>query len=333
MAQELASLAIKLSANMTSFENDLGRASRLAKKKSASMKKDLQVAMTAITAASLAAGGALGTLVKMTANTADSIQKMSNRLGVSTEFLSQYRHVAELSGTSMEKVGDGIRKMSKSINDGNNGLSTAVRAFDSLGISIEDLNKLSPEQQFELIADKISKVESQSVKAGAAMDIFGRSGSELLTVLNLGSEGIAQMRKEADDFGLTISQNAADSAATFNDELTRLSSQFKGMAEEIGRDLIPQFTDLITEFRKSDFVKNFAENVKEVIKTVGSLADEVAFLVKSLAGLFILRKVSSIFGGLLATIGLSTGAFNAGSRSIAGYTLQLSLMQIGRAHV
>ncbi|MCW8960206.1 MAG: phage tail tape measure protein, partial [Ignavibacteriaceae bacterium] len=252
MAQTLADIAIKLSADMVQFENDMGRASRIAKKRSNQMKRDFEVAMKAIAASSIAAGGALAGLVKITANTADNIQKMSQRLGVSTEFLSQYRHVAELSGTSMEKVGDGVRKMSKSINDGNNGLSTAVRAFDSLGISMDTLNSLSPEQQFELIADRISKVESQSVKAGAAMDIFGRSGSELLTVLNAGTDGIAEMRKEADAFGLTISQNAADAAANFNDELTRLQNKVKGMAENLGQSLMPTLTAVIQEMNSTE---------------------------------------------------------------------------------
>jgi len=252
MTQKLASLSIELSANVAKFESDLGRAARMAKKESDKMKRQFQVMAKAVVASSVSAVAGIGAIVKSTANAADNIQKMSNRLGVSTKFLSEYRHVAELSGTSLDKVGEGVRKMSKSINDANNGLSTANRAFESLGISLDELNSLSPEKQFELIADRLSKVESQSVKAGASMDIFGRSGSELLTVINAGADGIKSMRDEAQKFGLTISQDAADAAANFNDELTRLESRMTGLKEQIGQQLMPAVTEIINQFNSGD---------------------------------------------------------------------------------
>lgn len=266
----LRALTIDLKANIANFTADMNKAARVAKRESERIKRQFDVAMKAVTASSIAAGAGLATLVKKTANTADQIQKMSNRLGVSTEFLSQYRHVAELSGTSIDRVGDSIRKMSKSVNDADNGLSTAKRAFDSIGISVDQLKRLSPEQQFELIADRISKVESQSVKAGAAMDIFGRSGSELLTVLNAGSDGIKEMREEADRLGLTISQSAADSAAHFNDELTRLGNKMQGIAESIGVSLIPAVTQIIENFN--------SEEVTQGINKWGTLNDIVVGL-------------------------------------------------------
>ncbi len=239
MAQTLADLAIKLSADMVEFENDMGRAARLAKKRSNQMKRDFSLAMKAITGASIAAGGALVGMVKITANVADNMQKMSQRLGVSTEFLSQMRHATELTDVTMENLSKSVSKMSKSINDAHNGLSTSTRAFEALGITLEQLQGLDTEGQFLLIADRLSKVESQTIKTGAAMDIFGRSGTELLTLFAEGADGIEAMRQEADKFGLTISKDAADASAQFNDQLTRLSNQMQGVAESIGLSATP----------------------------------------------------------------------------------------------
>jgi len=302
MAQSLADIAIKLSADMVDFENDMGRAARLAKKRGNQMKRDLKIAMTAITTASIAAGGAIAGLVKVTANTADAIQKMSDRLAVSTEFLSQYRHVAELSGTSLERVGDGIRKMSKSVNDANNGLSTATRAFESLGISLDTLNSLNPEQQFELIADKISQVESQSVKAGAAMDIFGRAGVDLLTVLNQGSDGIAKMRQEADSFGLTISQNAADAAAAFNDELTRLENRLTGMGQAMALDVIPVLTEMMKQM-----------NSPQISDSVDKISNLNSVLIRMYGGVLLVRDSFKLLG---ESIGQAAGFARLGFKSI-----------------
>ena len=52
-----------------------------------------------------------------------------------------------------------------------------------LGLSMADLRKLSPEDQFTLIADRLSKVENTTRRAALAMEIFGRGGTELLPML------------------------------------------------------------------------------------------------------------------------------------------------------
>lgn len=276
-AQELANIAIKLSADMVDFENDMGRASRLAQKRSGQMRKSFNQAFKAISVAALAAGGALATLVKVSANTADNIQKLSLRLGVSTEFLSEMRHVADLTGVSFDRVDVGIRKMSKSINDAENGLSTSIRAFDSLGISLEELKSLSPEQQFELIADKLSKVETQSEKTGAAMDIFGRAGVDMLTLFEDGAKGIKDMREEANLFGLTISQDAADGAAHFNDEITKLGARAQGFAESLGLSLLPALSEIIAQFN-SDGISNADNDFQGLQTTIGNVYGAVLFL-------------------------------------------------------
>lgn len=252
MAQTLADIAIKLSADMVDFENDMGRASRLAKKRGNQMKRDLTNALKAITAASLAAGGALAGMVKITANVGDQMQKLNQRLGVSTEFLSQMRHAADLTDVSFSGMTNSISKMSKSINDADNGLATAKRGLDSLGISLEHIKTLDTESQFLLIADRLSKVQSQTVKTGAAMDIFGRSGTELLTLFDQGADGIAAMREEAAAFGLTISQDAANASAAFNDELTRMGARFQGMSETIGMAVIPVLTGMLEQINSSE---------------------------------------------------------------------------------
>lgn len=328
MAQTLADIAIKLSADMVEFENDMGRAARIANKQSAKMKRDLKVAMAAIATASIAAGGALAALVKTTANTADAIQKMSQRLGVSTEFLSQMRHTTELTGVSFNTFSTGLQRMTRRLAEAAaTGQGEAVPALKALGVSIESIQGLAPEKQFMILADAMDEVKNQGDKVRIAMKLFDTEGVALVQTMDGGSKAIAAMNKEADAFGLTISQDAANAAAHFNDELTRLQNQFKGMAEDIGRDLMPRITELITEFRNSDFVKNFGENVKGVIKSVAGLTDQIVFLTKAIGGLLIVRKVSSLIQGMIAVAGLSTGAFSLAGKAVAGYTLQLGVMQ------
>lgn len=324
MAQTLADIAIKLSADMVAFENDMGRAARLAKKRSNQMKRDLSLAMTAITGAAIAAGGALAGMIKITADVGDKIQKLSQRLGASTEFLSQMRHTTELTGVSFDTFTTGLQRMTRRLAEAaSTGKGEAVPALEALGVSIKDIAGLAPEKQFMILADAMEGVSNQGEKVRIAMKLFDTEGVSLIQTMEGGSAAIQMLNDEADALGLTMSQQAADASAEFNDELTRLKSVFTGMAEDIGRDLMPQITDLLQEFRNSDFVKNFAENVKSVLKTIGDLTGEIEFAAKAFGTLFVVNKVNNM---LKVFSGFATGAaVSMKGMSVAAATLNTSL--------
>ncbi len=241
-------LTLDFGVNLAGFTSDMDRAARIAKQRSEKIKRQIEGALKVVASGAVAAGAGLGALTKQYANTADSIQKMSQRLGISTEFLSQMRLGLGLTDNTLDGFSTSVSKMSKTINDGVNGLSTATRAFDALGITLDQLKSLDTEQQFLLIADRLSKVEDQSVKTGAAMDIFGRSGTKLITLFDEGAEGIKEFNKQADDMNLTISQGSADAAANFNDQLFELGQRVNGLKESIGKQLVPVFSQMITNF-------------------------------------------------------------------------------------
>jgi len=75
-------------------------------------------------------------------------------------------------------------------------LSTAVDALEDLGLTFKDLDGLSPEQQFKLLADRISQVEDPTRKAAIAMSLFGRTGTNLLPMFAAGAKGIEALQKE-----------------------------------------------------------------------------------------------------------------------------------------
>src|SRR5690554_4416022 len=92
-----------------------------------------------------AAGAGLFALAQNTANAGDQIQKMALRTGFSTEALSEYKHAADLSGTSIESLENGVKRMQRSIYDAERGLSTATEALGAMGLSVDDLAGKSPE--------------------------------------------------------------------------------------------------------------------------------------------------------------------------------------------
>jgi hypothetical protein len=91
-------------------------------------------------------------------------------------------------------------------------------------------------------------MEDGAGKTAIAMNIFGRSGAQLIPMLNAGRDGLAQMGNEAQRFGVVVTNTAAKSAEDFNDNLTRLKTISEGLAQSLVNDLVPPLNDILEIF-------------------------------------------------------------------------------------
>jgi hypothetical protein len=177
---------------------------------------------TRLTAIGAGAVASLLSTVKVFTAMGDTLDKMSKRTGVSVESLSELGFAAEQSGADLATFEKGVRSMQRSINDLGRGLSTQTDAFATLGLTMADLDGLSPEAQFKLIAERLSQIEDPSRRAAIAMQIFGRAGSQLLPLMEGGASGIEELQEQARRLGLTVSTQTAKDAAELNDTLNIL---------------------------------------------------------------------------------------------------------------
>jgi hypothetical protein len=81
-------------------------------------------------------------------------------------------------------------------------------------------------------------------KTALAVELLGRSGADLIPLLNGGAAGLAEMRAEAEQLGLVISAEAGRAAEQFNDDITRMGAAVRGASIEVGTQLLPVLTDL-----------------------------------------------------------------------------------------
>ena len=156
------------------------------------------------------------------------IEKLSKMLGASTESLSQFKHVAELSHVPFESLTKGWRLMEKNVSLAAQGTGAAKEALRELGISASELKKLKPEDQFAVLADAMKRVENPTDKVRMAMQIFGRAGADLIPVMEGGSKAIAAAREEADKLGLTLNETSTHQFAEAHEAMVRLGSAFAG---------------------------------------------------------------------------------------------------------
>lgn len=258
-----------------------------------------------------AAGAGLFAVAQKTASAGDAIQKMALRTGFSTEALSELKHAAELSGTSLDGIENSVRRMQRSVFDLERGLATQTEAFAAMGLALEDLQGLSPEEQFNKITMALADVEDESRRAAIAQQVFGRQGTALLPMLAAGSDGIAAMRQEARDLGIVFDQEAADAAAQFNDDMDRLKKAFGGVFQELGTRLIPiMVNDFIPAIKENiiPLLKDFGEKLTQMVQWFADLDPRWQKIIVAAAGFFaVLGPVLLVLGPVISSFGTIIG--------------------------
>ena len=194
---------------------------------------------TAVVTAATTVGSAAYGMAMKTANQADYIDKLSERTGINREELQRWKHAADQSGVSIDSFKNGIKKMSDVVDDANNGSNTARTSLERLGLSLNDLNKMSTEEQFNTITAALADMEAGAERNALGNDLLGKSYTEMLPMLNAGSEGMKALKKEADDLGLVMSENTVKAGVVLGDTIANVKDAGTGLLNRIGAAAIP----------------------------------------------------------------------------------------------
>lgn len=194
---------------------------------------------TAVVTAATTVGTAAYGMAMKTADQADYIDKLSERTGINREELQRWKHAADQSGVSIDSFKNGIKKMSDVVDDANNGSNTARTSLERLGLSLDDLNKMSTEEQFNTITAALADMEAGAERNALGNDLLGKSYTEMLPMLNAGSEGMKALKKEADDLGLVMSEKTVKAGVVLGDTIANVKDAGTGLLNRIGAAAIP----------------------------------------------------------------------------------------------
>lgn len=259
-------------------------------KAAAAKLKTFSVGLTAAGAGLAAAGGLLtaplGLALRSFQAAGSAVDDMSKRTGMSAAAITELSYAAAQSGTDIDTLEKASLKMSKAIVDASDGSSTAAAALAKLGTSAEELINLTPDQQLAKLADGLATITNPTEKAAAAMDIFGKSGTQLLPLLADGSAGLEAMRGRARALGLSMSDEAAGSAAALDDSLAEMRGTIGGLTNAVGAALAPTITDLATRATSAIAIfSRWATEHKSLILMAGKLAVGMTAIGGAMTGL------------------------------------------------
>jgi hypothetical protein len=173
----VANLSVKIGANAADFNKGIA---------------GLQTSVDATASKFRNLGVAIGSAMSLTAlagaankaiETASRIADMAERVGISAEAMQRLEFAATQAGGSFDAVATSIRVMSTHLTDGDKG---AVAAMTSLGLSLDTLRTMAPDQAFTAIADAIARVPDPIQRSALATELFGRGAQILMPAILAG---------------------------------------------------------------------------------------------------------------------------------------------------
>lgn len=136
--------------------------------------------------------------------------RAANRLGVSVKMFQKLSYAANQTGVDAERLADAMKDLDVKLTDGIMRGGSFAELIEELGMNMQDLADMSPDQRMLAFADAIQDASGSLSRFGA--DEFGDAMYELLPLLELGSEGILKLADGV--YTLSDAQVAAAERAT-----------------------------------------------------------------------------------------------------------------------
>ena len=255
--------------------------------------------------AGLVGVGALGAFTTSIIQLGDRLQKVSVQTGFTVEELEILQFAASQAGVGTDQLNAAVQKFSINIGKASDGTKLQADAFKALNIEIKDQDGSLKDSSalFVEVAESISKIEEPADKARIASDLFGRTGVELLALLNTGAIGLGEFAEKLRQAGGIMGTTAADEFSAFNDQMDLLSRSLRGKVAPVLVAVLPALTAL-------------AENLDEVAKFAAVVG--AGFIAAKIPAAF-LAITAAVKGLTLAMAANPLGLIATGLAAIAVY--------------
>jgi len=262
------SIILDLLMRTGSFQTDTDRARKklqLLKKDAIEAGKSLALGIAGV---GVAAAGAFAAL-DAAANSIAKYQELADQMGDTAENAASLQLAVDQSGVAFENVSAASVKLTSalaSIEDDSKGAGAALKA---MGLPLAEFQRLAPVDQMKAVADALSGIDDGATRTALAVQLFGRSGAQLIPFLNDLAE------RSEDQIQLTGQQ--IEAADRFSKGIATLRSEVKTAAQVMLADLFPALNTVFEEFAGG------SSKVDLVAAASKTLREEFASLVNGLA--------------------------------------------------
>lgn len=309
----IAQLVVELSANAARFTEGMNAAQRVTAQTTQMIENSAKAARRALEGmvAGLTVGAGVA-MVKGAIDAADALNDLSQKTGVAVEKLGGLEYAAKASGTNLEGVATGIRKMSINMADAAGGSEEAAQLFKALGVSVTGAGGelKSADAVLLALADRFAAFEDGPEKAALAVKAFGKTGADMIPLLNMGGDALREMLAEYDKYGGIASDTAAR-ADQFNDTLEKMHLMSGALARTVAASLLPTL----------QAIADVLVDAKSKGGGFAAVGDGIAVVLKSVAaaGMYafeVLRSIGTSIGAVAAIVARALAGDFSGAAEI-----------------
>lgn len=242
-----------------------------------------------------AVAGVSGALIKTAGDTAaygDQIDKASQKLGVSSTFYQEWQAVLQHSGTDMDKMSATFKKLATASQDAS---ADQQAAFEKLGLSMDDVSKMSPEELFTHVISGLQGMEEGTERTSLATTLLGKGAMEMGALLNTSSEDTQAMIDKVHDLGGVMGEDAVKASARYQDSLQDMQTAFDGIKNGVGAKLLPVLADFMDKV--ADFITN--TDLTPLTDMVGKAVEGLGNFISNLD----IEAIGNTFQTVVTTIG------------------------------
>lgn len=193
------------------------------------------LAASAIKTAASAISDTAQEMITGAAEYGDTIDKMSQKMGMSSDAYQEWDFVLQHCGASIESLKPAMKTLATAAESGSD-------AFAQLSISQEQIAGMSQEQLFDATIAGLQNVTDETQRTYLAGKLLGRGATELGPLLNTSADDVADMRAQVHDLGGVMGSDAVKAAAAYQDSLQNMQYAFSGLKNNISGELLPTLT-------------------------------------------------------------------------------------------
>lgn len=210
----------------------------------------------AIVGGATAAAGGMMKFAQSAASTTDNVDKMSQKIGISRQAYQELDFICSQSGTSVDKLSTGMKSLRGAMANDKN-----AEIFNSLGVAITDADGKLRDSEAVMwdTMNALQGVSNETEKAVLAQKLFGKSGTELMPLLNGESGSIDEMKNKAHELGLVMSDEMIDNGVALTDSLDQVKRAFSAIITQLGGAFMPVIKQV------ADKVQSFLPYVQQAI--------------------------------------------------------------------
>jgi hypothetical protein len=258
MSNTIGSIVVEMAADIAGFRGKLNEAVKATNEAVEKIKTGFELIGVGLSVESLIE------FTKSTIELGDQLYRASLKAGINAGAFSELAFAAKSSGLGVDELSAALAKMQKAISSEGSGTGSAKAAFEALGVTFDDLKRLTPDQQFTIFAERINELKVPADRTRAAIELFGRSGADLLPLFSQGAEGIAKARMEAGLLGASFSDETVERMHLTQESIDHLTASLKGLGVAIVVDVAPELAllaDRLTGFISGDEITKVSAQI------------------------------------------------------------------------